>query len=183
MKSYNTGPISNFAPILSNHCQSLTKETSIILKTFKNIQEICFQCSYFAGAMTFSVMTLIVTTQHNDTQRNYTQHNDTQHNDTQHNDTQYNDTQHNYTQHIDTQHNNTQHNNTQHNNTQHFFIVMMSFVMLSVVTIEIGLEQAPFAFFNLFFSAFEHFKSLLIMGPNYTKNSSLKCDFHIIYYD
>jgi hypothetical protein len=47
-------------------------------------------------------------------------------------------------------------------------------------TIEIGLEQAPFVFFNLFFSAFEHVKSLLIMGPNNTKNSSLKCDFHII---
>ncbi len=27
---------------------------------------------------------------------------------------------------------------------------------------------------------FEHVKSLLIMGPNYTKNSSLKCDFLII---
>jgi hypothetical protein len=54
--------------------------------------------------------------------------------------------------------------------------------MLSVVAIEIGLEQAPFVFLNLFFSAFEHVKSLLIMGPN-TKNSSLKCDFHIINYE
>ncbi len=35
-------------------------------------------------------------------------------------------------------------------------------------------------FFLKFFSAFEHVKSLLIMGPNNTKNSSLKCDFHII---
>ncbi len=40
--------------------------------------------------------------------------------------------------------------------------------------IEIRLEQAPF------FSSFEHVKSLLIMGPNYTKKSSLKCDFLII---
>ncbi len=47
-------------------------------------------------------------------------------------------------------------------------------------SIEIGLEQA--LFFN-FFSAFEHVKSLLIMGPNNTKNSSLKCDFHIINYE
>ncbi len=49
--------------------------------------------------------------------------------------------------------------------------------------IEIGLEQAPFVFFLIFFSAFEHVKSLLIMGPNNTKNSSLKCDFHIIIYE
>jgi hypothetical protein len=42
------------------------------------------------------------------------------------------------------------------------------------VAIEIGLEQAPL---------FEHVKSLLIMGPNNTKNSSLKCDFHIINYE
>jgi hypothetical protein len=33
--------------------------------------------------------------------------------------------------------------------------------------------------FWLFFSSFEHVKSLLIMGPNNTKNSSLKCDFLI----
>ncbi len=43
--------------------------------------------------------------------------------------------------------------------------------------IEIGLEQAPF------FSSFEHVKSLLIMGPNNTKNSSLKCDCLIIVYE
>ncbi len=49
--------------------------------------------------------------------------------------------------------------------------------------IEIGLEQAPFVFFNLFFSTFEHLKSLLIMGLNNIKNSSLKCDFHIINYE
>jgi hypothetical protein len=49
--------------------------------------------------------------------------------------------------------------------------------------IEIGLEQAPFVFFNLFFSTFEHVKIQLIMGPNNTKNSSLKCDFHIINYE
>jgi hypothetical protein len=30
----------------------------------------------------------------------------------------------------------------------------------SADNIEIGLEQAPFVFFNLFFSAFEHVKSL-----------------------
>ncbi len=47
--------------------------------------------------------------------------------------------------------------------------------------IEMGLEQAPFIF--LFFSAFEHVKSLLIMGPNNTKNSSLKCDFLTINYE
>jgi hypothetical protein len=34
-----------------------------------------------------------------------------------------------------------------------------------------------------FFSTFEHVKSLLIMGPNNTKNSSLKCDFLIINYE
>jgi hypothetical protein len=34
----------------------------------------------------------------------------------------------------------------------------------------------------LFFSTFEHVKSLLIMGPNDIKNSSLKCDFHNIQY-
>jgi hypothetical protein len=38
----------------------------------------------------------------------------------------------------------------------------------SILTIEIGLEKAPF------FSSFEHVKSLLIMGPNNTKNPSLK---------
>jgi hypothetical protein len=37
--------------------------------------------------------------------------------------------------------------------------------------------------FCLFFSSFEHVKSLLIMGPNNTKNSSFKCDFHIINYE
>jgi hypothetical protein len=41
-------------------------------------------------------------------------------------------------------------------------------------SIEIGLEQAPF------FSSFEHVKSLLIMGPNNTKNPSLKSEFLII---
>jgi hypothetical protein len=33
------------------------------------------------------------------------------------------------------------------------------------------------------FSSFEHVKSLLIMGPNNTKNSSLKCEFLIINYE
>ena len=37
--------------------------------------------------------------------------------------------------------------------------------------------------FGLFFSSFEHAKNLLIMGPNNTKNSSLKCDFLIINYE
>jgi hypothetical protein len=35
----------------------------------------------------------------------------------------------------------------------------------------------------LFFSSFEHVKSLLIMGPNNTKNSPLKCDFLIFNYE
>jgi len=48
----------------------------------------------------------------------------------------------------------------------------------TVQAIEIGLEQAPFVF-----SAFEHVKSLLIMGPNHTKNSSLKYYFLIISYE
>jgi hypothetical protein len=47
--------------------------------------------------------------------------------------------------------------------------------------IEIGLEQAPFVLF--FFSSFEHVKSLQIMGPNNTKNPSLKGDFIIINYE
>ncbi len=51
------------------------------------------------------------------------------------------------------------------------------------MTIEIGLEQAPFVFFILFFSSFEQVKSLLIMDPNDTKNSSLKCDFLKINYE
>jgi hypothetical protein len=38
-------------------------------------------------------------------------------------------------------------------------------------------------YFILFFSAFEHVKSLLIMSPNDIKNSSLKCDFHLINYE
>jgi hypothetical protein len=42
-----------------------------------------------------------------------------------------------------------------------------NFIFLRHLAIEIGLEQAPF------FSSFEHVKSLLIMGPNYTKNVSL----------
>jgi hypothetical protein len=54
---------------------------------------------------------------------------------------------------------------------------------MTVLNIEIGLEQAPFVFFILFFSSFEHVKSLLIMGPYNTKNSSLKCDFLIINYE
>jgi hypothetical protein len=44
----------------------------------------------------------------------------------------------------------------------------------SLCVIEIGLEQAPFVLFYLIFSSFEHVKSLLIIGPNNTKNSSLK---------
>jgi hypothetical protein len=44
-------------------------------------------------------------------------------------------------------------------------------------------RASTLCFFNLFFSAFEHVKGLLIMGPNNTKNSSLKCDFHIINYE
>ncbi len=48
--------------------------------------------------------------------------------------------------------------------------------------IEIGLEHAPFIVLVYFFSLFEHSKNLLIMGPTYTKNSSLKCDFLIFNY-
>ncbi len=59
--------------------------------------------------------------------------------------------------------------------------IIMSINIQCVVIIEIGLEQAPFVF--LFFSAFKHVKSLLIMGPNNIKNSSLKCYFHIISYE
>jgi len=44
-------------------------------------------------------------------------------------------------------------------------------------------KAVPFVFFILFFSSFEHVQSLLIMGPNNTKNSSLKCDFLIINYE
>ncbi len=59
------------------------------------------------------------------------------------------------------------------------FIQVLPSIVDSALTIEIGLEQAPF----IFFSAFEHVKSLLIMGPNNTKNSSLKCDFLTINYE
>ncbi len=51
------------------------------------------------------------------------------------------------------------------------------------VTIEIGLEHAPFVVLVYFFSSFEHAKNLLIMCPNNTKNSSLKCDFLIFTYE
>jgi hypothetical protein len=43
--------------------------------------------------------------------------------------------------------------------------------------IKIGLEHAHFVVLVNFFSSFETYKKLLIMGPNNTKNSSLKCDF------
>jgi hypothetical protein len=36
--------------------------------------------------------------------------------------------------------------------------------------------------FGLFFPSFEHAKNLLIMGPNNTKNSSLKCNYLIFNY-
>jgi hypothetical protein len=49
--------------------------------------------------------------------------------------------------------------------------------------IEIGLEHAPFVVLVYFFSSFEHAKNLLIMGPNNTKNSSLKVDFLIFNYE
>jgi hypothetical protein len=52
-----------------------------------------------------------------------------------------------------------------------------------VQSIEIGLEHAPFVVLVYFFSSFEHAKNLVIMGPNNTKNSSLKCDFLIINYE
>jgi hypothetical protein len=40
-------------------------------------------------------------------------------------------------------------------------------------------RASTLCFFILFYSEYEHVKSLLIMGPNNTKNSSLKFDFHI----
>jgi hypothetical protein len=46
-----------------------------------------------------------------------------------------------------------------------------------------GLEHAPFVVLVYFFSSLEHAKNLLIMGPNNTKNSSLKCDFIIFNYE
>ena len=54
-------------------------------------------------------------------------------------------------------------------------------VVRTAVSIEIGLEHTPFVV--LFFSSFEHAKNILIIGPNNTKNSSLKCDFLIINYE
>ncbi len=57
-------------------------------------------------------------------------------------------------------------------------------LVFPVLCIEIELEQALFVFILFyFFSTFEHVKSLLIMGPNDIKNSSLKCDIHIINYE
>ncbi len=53
------------------------------------------------------------------------------------------------------------HKGTKHNGT---FVML---IVLHAGCIEIGLEQAPLVFFS-----FEHVKSLLIMGPNNTKNSS-----------
>ncbi len=44
-------------------------------------------------------------------------------------------------------------------------------------------RASALCFFILFFCTFEHVKSLLIMDPNNIKNSSLKCDFHIINYE
>ncbi len=50
-------------------------------------------------------------------------------------------------------------------------------VSLWIRPIEIGLEEAPFVVFVYFISSFEHVKSLLIMGPNNTKNSSKRVIF------
>jgi hypothetical protein len=50
-------------------------------------------------------------------------------------------------------------------------------------TIEIGLEKPPFVVLVYFFLSFEHAKNLLTMGPNNTKNSSLKSDFLIFNYE
>jgi hypothetical protein len=49
-----------------------------------------------------------------------------------------------------------------------FIVYDATLTQVSHPSIEIELEQAPF------FSSFEHVKSLLIIGPNNTKNSSLK---------
>ncbi len=48
--------------------------------------------------------------------------------------------------------------------------------------IEMGLEHAPLVVL-VYFSSFEHAKNLLIMGPNNTKISSLKCDFLVFNYE
>jgi hypothetical protein len=50
-------------------------------------------------------------------------------------------------------------------------------------TIEIGLGHACFVISAYFPPSFEHVKNLLIMGPNKTKNCSLKCDFLILNYE
>ncbi len=55
--------------------------------------------------------------------------------------------------------------------------------VLLVTILEIGLEHAPFVVLVYFFPSFEHAKNLLVMGPNNTKNSSLKCDFLIFNYE
>jgi hypothetical protein len=55
--------------------------------------------------------------------------------------------------------------------------------MALLFTIEIGLEHTPFVVLVIFFSSFEYAKNLLLMGPNNTKNSSLKCDFLIFNYE
>jgi hypothetical protein len=48
------------------------------------------------------------------------------------------------------------------------------------VTVRLNHRDRPRA--STLYSTFEHVKSLLIMGPNNTKNSSLKCDFIIFNY-
>jgi hypothetical protein len=49
--------------------------------------------------------------------------------------------------------------------------------------IEKGLEPSRFVLLVYFFSSFEHAKKLLIMGPNNTKNSSIKCDILIFNFE
>ncbi len=63
--------------------------------------------------------------------------------------------------------------------------VILSFVILSyivelVVTIEIGLQHAPFVALVYFFPHLNMQKNLLIMGPNNTKNSSLSVIFSFL---
>jgi hypothetical protein len=56
-----------------------------------------------------------------------------------------------------------------------WFIVQATVLLLKwLLTIEIALEQAPFVVLVYFSPSFEHSKNLPIMGPNNTKNSSLK---------
>jgi hypothetical protein len=57
------------------------------------------------------------------------------------------------------------------------------FTDVEMILPEIRLEFAMLCCFGLFFSSVEHTKNLLIMGPNNTKDCSLKCDFLILNFE